>query len=163
MKKVIVFGIVSALAGGIAYAAGGFDEFGYNYTARVFQGAADGVDRKLDDKLWGDATYAKDKLVMKWSSDWARGKAEGWKKPPYEDAWENNEWNGQVSGGSGETWHYKIIWVGSDLEDSQYWRSGGDPIWGQFEVIMSHGTVANEHFWDVHVNPTGYGASTGDS
>jgi hypothetical protein len=24
-------------------------------------------------------------------------------------------------------------------------------------VIFSHGTMANEHFWDVHANPAGYG------
>src|SRR3989344_4456392 len=48
----------------------GFDEFGYNYTARVFNGDADGVDRTNDDKIWGDATYAKDHLKMSWSKAW---------------------------------------------------------------------------------------------
>jgi hypothetical protein len=73
------------------------------------------------------------------------------------DAWEDNEWNGKVPGGSGETWHYKIVWVGPELEDSPCWRDGGYEIWGEFDVIMSHGTVANEHFWDAHAIPTGYG------
>jgi hypothetical protein len=31
-------------------AKSGFDEFGYNYQARVFVGKADGVDRVLDEK-----------------------------------------------------------------------------------------------------------------
>ncbi|MBC7233623.1 MAG: hypothetical protein H5T68_10345 [Chloroflexi bacterium] len=62
-----------------------------------------------------------------------------------------------MPGGSGETWHYKIIWVGPELENSPYWREGGYAIWGQFEVIFSHGTVANEHFWDAHANPAGFG------
>lgn len=133
----------------------GFDEFGYNYQARIFVGPADGVDRVLDGKVWGDPTYANDHLVMKWSKAWDNARFHGgvWTC----DAWEDNEWNGMVPGGSGETWHYKIVWVGSELENSPCWREGGYPIWGAFEVIFSHGTVANEHFWDAHAIPAGYG------
>jgi hypothetical protein len=54
----------------VAFAQGGFDEFGYNYKARVFVGKADGVDRVLDGKVWGDPAYANDHLVMKWSKAW---------------------------------------------------------------------------------------------
>ncbi|MEJ2051372.1 MAG: hypothetical protein P8Y60_16320 [Calditrichota bacterium] len=145
----------TALSGeGNVLAKGGFDMYGYNDRARLFNGAADGVDRNLDGTFWGDQTYAADHLVMKWNAEWNRGNDEGWTNPPY-NAWDTNHWNGQVPGGSGEIWHYKIIWVGSDLEDSQYWREGGYPIWGQFEVIFSQGTVANEHFWETHANPTG--------
>jgi len=32
----------------LAAAQGGFDEFGYNYNARIFVGPADGVDRILE-------------------------------------------------------------------------------------------------------------------
>ena len=133
----------------------GFDEFGYNYNARVFVGPADGVDRSLDGAVWGDPTYAHDRLVMKWSKAWDKARFHGgeWNC----NAWETNEWNGMVPDGSGETWHYKIVWVGSELEDSPCWRDGGYPIWGQFEVIMSHGTFANEHFWETHAIPTGFG------
>ena len=133
----------------------GFDEFGYNYTARIFVGAADGVDRTLDDLLWGDPTYANDHLVMKWSQGWDAARFNG--APWGPDAWTDNEWNGRVQGGSGEIWHYKIVWVGPQLQNSPYWRPGGYAIWGQFEVIFSHGTVANQHFWDAHANPPGYG------
>ena len=142
-------------AGGMvaALAKGGFDEFGYNYNARVFVGPADGVDRNLDGKVWGDPTYANDHLVMKWSKAWddARFHGAAWTR----DAWCTNHWNGNVPGGSGEVWHYKIIWVGPELEGSPYWVPGGYAIWGQFEVIFSHGTVANEHFWEAHAVPTG--------
>lgn len=92
---------------------------------------------------------------MKWSKAWDDARFHG--APWTPEAWTDNEWNGKVGGGSGEVWHYKIIWVGPKLQDSPYWREGGYPVWGQFEVIMSHGTVANEHFWDAHANPTGYG------
>ena len=140
-----------------AFAQGGFDEFGYNYQARVFVGKADGVDRNLDGMVWGDPTYANDWLVMKWNAEWDRGIAEKWSNPPY-DAWCTNEWNGAVPGGSGLVWHYKIIWVGPELEDSPYWREGGYPIWGQFEIIMSQGTVIGEgHYLEILATPNGLG------
>jgi hypothetical protein len=137
---------------------GGFDEYGYNYKARIFVGKADGVDRVLDGKVWGDPTYANDWLVMKWSKAWDDARFHG--APWTPDAWLTNEWNGAVPGGSGEVWHYKIIWVGPELENSPYWREGGYPIWGQFEVIMDQGT------WSDHTHeilalaiPNGFGCS----
>ena len=138
-----------------AAAGGGFDEFGYNYGARLFNGLADGVDRVLDGAYWGYTAYANDRLLMKWSKAWDAARFNG--APWTPEAWTTNEWNGQVPGGSGEVWHYKIIWVGPELEASPYWREGGYPIWGQFEVIMDHGTYANEHFWFTHATPTGLG------
>jgi len=134
----------------------GFDKFGYNYKARIFVGPADGVDRVLDGAVWGDPTYANDKLVMKWNAEWDRGNNENWTKPPYK-AWEDNEWNGAVPGGSGEVWHYKIIWVGPELKNSPYWVEGGYAIWDQFEVIMDQGTADSEHAWYTHAIPSGYG------
>lgn len=134
---------------------GKFDDYGYNYKAMIFNGKLDGADRNLDGTYWGDPTYANDKLVMKWSKAWDDARFGG--KPWGPGAWVDNEYNGKGKDGSGEIWHYKIIWVGSELQDSAHWREGGSPIWGQFEVIMSQGTVANEHFWEVHANPNGYG------
>lgn len=95
---------------------------------------------------------------MKWSKAWDDARFNGgiWTC----DAWLNNEWNGQVPGGSGEVWHYKIVWVGPTLQNSGCWREGGYPIWGEFEVILSQGTVANQHFWDAHAKPTGYGLAS---
>jgi len=132
----------------------GFDEFGYNYQARVFVGTLDGADRIWDDAYWGDSTYANDRLKMSWSKAWDNARFHGGDYT--EDAWVDNQFNGKVLGGSGETWHYRIIWVGSELENSPYWREGGYSIWGQFEVIMSHGTVNNIHEWEAHAIPVGY-------
>lgn len=133
----------------------GFDQYGYNYQARIFNGRADGVDRILDDAVWGDPIYANDQLVMKWSKAWddARFHNATWTC----EAWEDNEWNGKAAG-SGEVWHYKIVWVGPELENSACWREGGEPIWGQFEVVMSQGTVDNEHLKEVLTKRGGYGA-----
>jgi hypothetical protein len=134
----------------------GFDQFGYNYQARLFQGLADGVDRNLDGTVWGDPTYAKDQLVMKWSKGWDDARFNG--APWGPEAWEDNEWNGKVPGGSGYTEHVKVIWVGPDLETSQYWRPGGYPIWGQFEVIMDQGIdPVLGHTWYAKAIPNGYG------
>ena len=119
-------------------------------------GAADGVDRILDGLVWGVPTYAKDHLVMKWSKGWDYARFHD--APWTPDAWEDNEWNGMVEGGSGEVAHYKIIWVDSELEDSPYWREGGYAIWGQFEVILDQGVVAGEHYWGAHAQPAGYGS-----
>jgi len=137
---------------------GGFDEFGYNYQARVFVGKADGVDRVLDDKIWGDPTYANDWLVMKWSKGWDDARFHG--APWGPDAWETNEWNGMNPDGSQSVWHYKIIWVGPELESSPYWREGGYAIWGQFEVIMDQGidpSIAEGHIWFALATPNGFG------
>jgi hypothetical protein len=137
----------------------GFDQYGYNYQARLFNAKADGVDRLLDGNVWGDPTYGNDRLVMKWSKAWddARFRGEAWNC----DAWEDNEWNGKVTGGSGETWHYKIVWVGPELEESSCWREGGQPIWGQFEVTFSQGNAGEGHIWETLTKPSGYGSWKG--
>jgi len=155
MKLTLLTAVLILLAVLPGIAKSGFDDFGYNYGARLFSGPADGVDRNLDGMVWGDPLYANDHLVMKWSKGWdaARFGGDAWDP----DAWTTNHWNGQVPGGSGESWHYLIVWVGSELEASPYWREDGYPIWGQFEVIFSHGTTPDGHFWETHATPTGLG------
>src|SRR3990172_7319542 len=85
------------------FAEKGFDEFGYNYEARIFVAEADGVDRMLDSTVWGDPTYANDHLVMKWSKAWDAARFEGaaWTC----EAWTTNQWNGMMPDGSQSTWH----------------------------------------------------------
>ena len=143
-----------------AMAKGGFDEYGWNYDARIFVGTGEGwamgklgLTHEEAETYMG--VYAHDHLVMKWSKAWDDARFHG--EPWTPEAWCINEWNGKVPDGSGETWHYKNIWVGPELEGSEHWREGGYPIWGQFEVIMSHGTVANEHLWEALAKPNGFG------
>jgi hypothetical protein len=159
MKLVMALAAVlvgSLMLSPVMAADNGFDEFGYNYKARVFVGKADGVDRVLDGKVWGDPTYANDWLVMKWSKAWDDARFNG--APWTPDAWCDNEWNGMVPGGSREITHYKIIWVGPELESSPYWRAGGYTVWSEFEVIMDQGVIGGAHYWGAHAIPTGYGA-----
>lgn len=141
--------------------AKGFDEFGYNDTARIFNGTGSSwcLARGASANCLG--AYSPDKLVMKWNAEWDRGNAEGWSNPPY-NAWNNNEWNGMVEGGSGAVWKYKTVWVGSCGADYTPLDNGGYCLWGQFAVIMDQGfdPSVNDglHTWFAHANPTGYGA-----
>lgn len=151
--------LILTLAAPVAWADkpvnNGFDQFGYNYTARIFNGTGESwsLAKGLPANYLG--VYANDKLIMKWNAEWDRGNAENWANPPYA-AWENNEWNGK-NGGSGEVWHYKTVWVGSCTE-GEILPSGGQCIWGQFAEIMDQGTAGGEHFWYNKANPAGYGA-----
>lgn len=164
MRKLFLLASIILVVGLLAYtpsvgsaAKGGFDQYGYNYQARIFVGPADGVDRDLDGTVWGDPTYANDHLVMKWSKAWDDARFHG--APWTPDAWVDNEWNGMGPDGSNTTEHVKIIWVGQALESSPYWRVGGDPIWGEFEVIMDQGISGGGHEWWTHAVPTGYGGN----
>lgn len=149
--------VAGASGGSGIVTSAGFDQFGYNYGARLFVGPEDGADRNLDGTYWGNATYANDHLVMKWSKAWDNARFHG--SPWTCDAWLDNEYNGRVPGGSGETAHYKIVWVGVALQNSPCWREGGTAIWGQFEVIMAQGTSGGAHFWETHATPAGYGGN----
>jgi hypothetical protein len=139
----------------------GFDDSGYNRSARIFNGTAmQWCMEKVGDPTWcGDylGDTANDHLIMKWNAEWDRGNNEGWIDPPY-DAWENNEWNGKVPGGSGDVWHYKIVWVGDCGADPSLVPTGGYCIWGQFAVLMDQGTSDGVHEWLAHALPNGYGS-----
>lgn len=167
MKKYLIAITIAAIliiASVIPVSAGtGFDEYGYNDTARLFNGT--GESWSLAKGLPADylGAYAKDKLVMKWNAEWNRGNAEGWVNGPYK-AWETNEWNGVgVEGGSGAVWHYKIIWVGDYVADPSLIpdaEDGAYGIWGQFAVIMDQGVdpaLGPGHLFFAKASPNGFG------
>lgn len=163
MKTILglFFGMVLALIFVVSvHAAGGFDQFGYNNTARIFNGTGSSwcLERGAAANCLG--VYSPDKLIMKWNSEWDRGNDEDWAFPPY-NAWENNEWNGKVEGGSGAVWHYKIVWVGPCGPDGTVLDNGGYCIWNQFAVLMDQGLDSNYgsgHIWFNLAKPNGYGA-----
>ncbi len=136
---------------------GGFNQYGYNYGARIFNGT---YNNYLAEKGDGpDAVYGNDNLIMKWNAEWDQGNLDGWTKPSYRGAWVDNEWNGKVPNGSGQIWHTKIIWVGPGAESSPYWVAGGSSIWGIFEVVMDQGmdpNVGTGHIWNTLTTPNGY-------
>jgi len=139
----------------------GFDENGYNYCARIFNGTGSSwcVAGHQDPGCLG--IYSLDKLVMKWNAAWDACNAAGTgTADACAGAWTDNEWNGNIAGGSGEVWHYKIQWsavcaAGGTLTD------GGYCVWGSYEVLMDQGIdpilLGPGHFWYAHAIPNGYG------
>jgi hypothetical protein len=136
----------------------GFDALGYNRCAHNFVGAADGVDGTLDGTVWGDPTYAKDHLVMKWNEEWDRGNAEGWTNPPYA-AYLDNQWNGMRPDGSKYTEHFKTRWAAEcvGVADGTPTPDGGYCLWGAFEALMDQGMSPSGQYWYAHALPNGYG------
>ena len=141
---------------------GGFDQFGYNYQANIFVGTGLSwcqqkgfTDVAQCNRILG-GPYSYDNLVMKWSPAWDA--ARFFNQPWTCDAWIDNEWNGNVPGGSGYSEHYKIVWVGPTLQASSCWRPGGYPVWGEFEVVFDQGMSPTDgHLWYAHATPNGYG------
>lgn len=167
MKKIIFGTIFTVFALALvvvpAFAAGGFDQYGYNNTARIFNGTGSSWCEEKGFSANCLGIYSPDKLVMKWNAEWDRGNAEGWTDSNGYNAWLDNEWNGKVEGGSGAVWHYKIVWVGDYIADPSLIPDGGYGIWGQFATIMDQGTDPNlglgpGHIWFAHASPNGYGA-----
>lgn len=172
MKKLLAAIIIGSviLVAGTALAANGWS--GYNYKARIFVGTGYqyceqkyGWNTAICDAYLG--VYANDKIVMKWSEAWQMSefgpdgiRGNGDELPWTSDAWENNEWNGKIPGGSGSVWHYKIVWDEGCATSGIPSRDGGYCLWGQFEVLMDQGIDPNigpGHIWFAHAIPTGYG------
>ncbi len=133
---------------------------GYNWKAGIFVGTGLQwcTQKPADCSYLGP--YINDKIVMKWNAEWDRGVAENWLYPPY-DAWENNEWNGNIPGGSGAVWHYKIKWDAGCAQNGIP-SMGGTAycLWGQFATIMDQGVdplMGLGHIWFAHGIPNGYG------
>jgi len=156
----IVIAILLATPTLAAAGGGGFDDAGYNRTARIFNGTGwSWCMDKVNNAAYCTAylgPYADDMLLMKWNAEWDRGNAENWNNPPY-DAWTSNDWNGAFSGGSGSVWHYKFVWVGDCVADPTLVPAGGYCIWGQFATIMDQGTDGGAHYWYARATPSGYG------
>lgn len=112
----------------------GFDKWGYNYQAHIFEGYADNYSRPAVPVTSGD------KLVMKWSDAWLanvdcnndgkldRGLVDG-AVSGISKGWETNHYVGSYVDTDGNTQKYtdfyKIVWVGP-----------GGSLWGQYDVIQ---------------------------
>ncbi len=124
----------------------GFDQYGYNYQARLFNGTYDGADRNLDGTYWGDPTYADWNLSMKWSEEWLSNQDcdHDGKLDRGDDGnskgWLTNHVQAKYVDADGSTQHYsyfcKIVWVGP-----------GGSLWGQYEIIQEiiNDTGTGEH------------------
>lgn len=153
----------------------GYDQYGYNYQAHMFNGLYANFGRPAV-----PYTEGLDNLMMKWSDEWmsnldcngdgkldrgldrATGESDGISK-----GWLTNHMEGDYEGADGEYHHYtyycKIVWVGPPPEDKP------DPwaevrIWGQYAVIEE---VENDPYAglngnkrEIMTNPAGLGYHT---
>lgn len=151
----------------------GYDDFGYNYQAQIFNGRYCDYDRVIG----GD--YCDVELIMKWNDAWL-SKTDcnddflldrHFSYPTYigSGAWLTNHQSGWVEMPNGKikkwTYFVKIVAVPSDatLNIDDYWESSsgtiiGPNIWGQFAVIEE---VINDPSEGLHgiqyKSPTGPG------
>ncbi len=152
----------------------GFDQYGYNYQARMFNGTYSSSDRVDGNGYYGDTTsdYIDDSLIMKWSDDWLSnmdcyapfGKLDRGGNTGQSRGWLTNMVEGDYIGSDGDSHHYtyftKIVYVGPP-------PAGVDPfastrIWGTFATIEE---VYNDPFGGYHGvdktklgRPAGFGA-----
>jgi hypothetical protein len=125
-----------SLGQGSAGGEAGFDEFGYNYNARIFVGAADGVDKMLDGTVWAIRSTP----TTTWSWRGPRPGQALHRRGLDAGCLEDNEWNGMGpdrSRRSGTTRSSGWAWN----EERPYWREGLRHL-GPVQVIFSHGTAA---------------------
>lgn len=112
----------------------GYDQYGYNYQAHMFNGYYDNFSRPAVPVTSGD------KLIMKWSDSWLanvdcngdgkldRGLVDG-VVGGTSKGWLTNQLNGSYTDANGNVQHYtdfvKIVWTGS-----------GSPLWGEYTIIQ---------------------------
>jgi hypothetical protein len=159
LTPVVLGSVVSASATG-----GGFDQFGYNNSAPVFNGTGSSwCQGKLG---WDKATcvaymfpYANDQLIMKWNAAWDACNLIGQTNAACTGATLTNEWNGMVPGGSGTTEHLKFVWYSQNGCGVDYTRlpDGGYCIWNDYEVIIDQGMASGVHTWWGFATPNGFG------
>ncbi|MEK7555725.1 MAG: hypothetical protein AAB523_00385 [Patescibacteria group bacterium] len=121
----------------------GYDEFGYNYQAHMFNGTYDSSDRNIDGTYWGSTgDYVDDSLMMKWSDAWlsnkdcnndgkldrglvngaVSGTSMGWLTNQNEGDYDSD---GNGSQDAHYTYFTKIVWTGP-----------GSSLWGQYTTIQ---------------------------
>ena len=123
----------------------GYDQWGYNYQARMFNGTYCDAYR---DATWCQP-YKDDELMMKWNDAWLSNKdCDGDGKldrhyglPSYigSGAWLTNHQAGQYTDENGETckWNYFVKITAKPTAGFQCGSIGGNEIWGEFCEIMA--------------------------
>ena len=145
----------------------GYDQWGYNYQAHMFNGLYDNFSRPMPPIDGGEVN-----LIMKWSDDWLSnqdcdgdGKLDrGGDGSGSSKGWLTNHEEGDYLGDDGEYHHYtyfvKIVYDGGAA-----CASGSDScIWGLYTIIEE---VYNDPYGGAHgvdrsklVNPAGLGYYT---
>jgi hypothetical protein len=141
----------------------GYDEWGYNYQAHMFNGTYCDAYR---DAAWCQP-YKEDNLMMKWNDAWLSNKdcdGDGLLDRHYgypsfigSGAWLTNHMSGVYEGDGGEAckWNYfvKIVAAPADAyTDAGYWYALdgteiGPVIWGEFAIVQD---VTNDPCAGLH-------------
>lgn len=128
----------------------GFDQWGYNYQAHMFNGLVENYSRPAD-----PVTEGTENLVMKWSDDWLAnvdcnqdGKLDRGLDPKTglstgtSLGWTTNHFEGDYLGNDGEYHHYtyfvKIVYVGPAPTPDPWGGDvsvGGKRIWGVYAIV----------------------------
>ena len=152
----------------------GYDKWGYNYQARLFDGKYCNAYR---DAAWCQ-DYKEDNLMMKWNDAWLSNQdCDGDGLPDRHfgfdsyigsGAWLTNHMSGEYLDDAGNpcSWNYfvKIVAAPADAytEGSVWYTAGGEEIgeviWGEFAVIQetSNDACAGDHGVQYH-SPVGPG------
>lgn len=138
----------------------GYDQYGYNYQAHMFNGTYDSVDRNIDGTYYGQTgDFVDDKLVMKWSDSWLanvdcngdnkldRGLVNG-AAGGTSLGWLTNLTEGDYTLADGTVQNYtdfvKIVYVGSG------------PVWGAYEILQEEYNDPAGSF-HMHFGAPGFG------
>ncbi|OGU55962.1 MAG: hypothetical protein A2V66_12590 [Ignavibacteria bacterium RBG_13_36_8] len=152
----------------------GYDEWGYNYQAHMFNGYYCDAYR---DAAWCQP-YKDDKLAMKWNDAWLSNKDcdgdglldrhFGFNSYIGSGAWLTNHMSGTYLNSTGEEcqWNYfcKIVAAPADayLENGYWYTSDGEEIgptiWGEFAIIqeISNDPCTGDH-GASYISPVGPG------
>jgi len=137
----------------------GYDDWGYNYQARMFNG---GYCDSYRDAAWCQV-YADVNLMMKWNDAWMSNKdcdGDGLLDRHYgydsfigSGAWLTNHQSGEYEDGTKWNYFVKIVAAPADAtEVDGYWVDAdgteiGPVIWGSFAIIQQ---VSNDPYSGVH-------------
>ena len=149
----------------------GYDQFGYNYQAHMFNGTYDSSDRVLDGMYLANPLYsdfADDNLIMKWSDTWLanvdcnldgkldRGLGTDGYATDTSRGWLTNQNEGDYTdtGGVEQQYTYfaKIVWVGP-----------GGSLWGVYDIIQEvyNDPAAGETGLFSKIGAPGFGLNDG--
>lgn len=140
----------------------GYDQFGYNYQAHMYNGRYCDYDRIIG----GD--YCDVDLIMKWNDAWLSNKDcngdklldryYGHSSYIGSGAWLTNHQKGINDDGS--HWEYFVKIVAKPTASFSCASVGGSEIWGAFCIIqqVSNDPSLGEHGVQLLVNPAGFGA-----
>ena len=138
----------------------GYDDFGYNYQAHIFNGRYCDYDREIG------GNYCEVELIMKWNDAWLSNKdcdGDGTLDRHYgydsyigSGAWCTNHQSGKVEvNGKLRKWTYfvKIVAVPADayIQDGKWYTADGieigTVIWGSFAIIQQ---ISNDPSYGEH-------------